>query len=132
MLKLYTDAATRGNPGPTGLGALIIYEQNQIQLKDNLAMATTNHEGEFDAAIMGFKYLMEHFAATETILFYTDSRLVSDALGKNHSKKFTAQLQTLTEYLDYFALVVTRWVPEKQNQGAHQLANQALRALEDK
>lgn len=131
MLKMYTDAATLGNPGPTGLGALIVNGQQQIQLKQNQTIAT-NHEGEFQAAMMGFKYLVTHYAATETVLFYTDSRLVSDAIGKNYSKHFTAQLAKLTNYLDYFSLVVTQWVPEKQNQGAHQLANQALHALEDK
>lgn len=131
MLKIYTDAATLGNPGPTGLGVLIVNNQQQIQLKQSLTLAT-NHEGEFKAAIMGFKYLVDHYSAAETVLFYTDSRLVSDAIGKNHSKTFTDQLDSLTNYLDYFTLVVTQWVPEKQNQGAHQLANQALRKLEDK
>lgn len=129
MLKIYTDAATLGNPGPTGLGVLIVNDQQQTQLKQGVPVAT-NHEGEFKAAIVGFEYLVHHYAATETVLFYTDSRLVSDAIGKNRSKKFAEQLKTLTNYLDYFTLVVTQWVPEKQNQGAHQLANQALRALE--
>lgn len=131
MLRLFTDAATLGNPGPTGLGVLIIHDQQQIQLKQSLATAT-NHEGEFSAAIMGFNYLINHFDASETVLFYTDSRLVSDSIGKNHSKNFNEQFQQLSNYLNYFSLVVTRWLPEKRNQGAHQLANQALRSIEDR
>lgn len=33
MIKLYTDAATKGNPGPTGLGMLIVKDGHQQQLK---------------------------------------------------------------------------------------------------
>ena len=36
MLKLYTDAASKGNPGPTGLGALIIADHQQYQLTATL------------------------------------------------------------------------------------------------
>lgn len=33
MIKLYTDAATKGNPGPTGLGMLVVKDGQQQQLK---------------------------------------------------------------------------------------------------
>ena len=32
MIKIFTDAATKGNPGPTGLGIIIITNHKQIQL----------------------------------------------------------------------------------------------------
>ena len=32
MIKIFTDAATKGNPGPTGLGIIIIANHKQIQL----------------------------------------------------------------------------------------------------
>lgn len=128
MIKLYTDAATKGNPGPTGLGILIVKNGQQIQLKSTLTMAT-NHEGEFAAAIAGFNWLKEHAIPSETVLFYTDSRLLSDAIGKNHAKHYEGKLDQLSQLIDHFATVVVQWVPEKQNQGAHHLANQALHEI---
>ena len=90
MIKIFTDAATKGNPGPTGLGIIIIANHKQIQLAipvDKERM--DNHHGEFAAAHFGFKYLIDHFPT-----------------------------------------VVTQWIPESQNRGAHNLANQALHKIE--
>ena len=42
MIKIYTDAATKGNPGPTGLGILIIDQHHQQQLSQTIDQAT-NH-----------------------------------------------------------------------------------------
>ena len=125
MIKLYTDAATKGNPGPTGLGMLIVKDGHQQQLKAFLPRAS-NHQGEFAAAIEGFAYLKKHFSNQETVLFYTDSRLLSDAVGKEHARHYEDELNELLTSMDDFKTVVVQWVPEKENQGAHQLANQAL------
>ena len=129
MLKIYTDAATKGNPGPTGLGILIINQHQQHQLSQTLESAT-NHEGEFAAAIAGFQYLADHYDHQETVLSYTDSRLLSDAIGKNYTKHYQSQLEQLNQLLSQFTTVVTQWISERENHGAHNLANQALQQLE--
>ena len=49
MIKLYTDAATKGNPGPTGLGALVLADHQQFQLTSTVANCD-NQQGEFAAA----------------------------------------------------------------------------------
>ena len=123
MIKLYTDAATKGNPGPTGLGMLVVKDGQQQQLKAFLPRASNA------AAIEGFAYLKKHFSNQETVLFYTDSRLLSDAVGKEHARHYENVLNELLTSMDDFKTVVVQWVPEKENQGAHQLANQALHEL---
>lgn len=129
MIKMYTDAATKGNPGLTGLGVLIIHNGQQKQLISKLRSAS-NHEGEFAAAQYGFNYLLRHHYTDELILFYTDSRLLSDAIGKAYSKHYQDQLSTLLTTMDKLDTVVTQWIPESQNHGAHHLANEALHQLE--
>lgn len=129
IIKVYSDAACRHNPGPTGLGAVIVFNNQQVQLtgqRDSM----DNHEGEFAAAIMAFSYLKKHFKAGETVLYYTDSRLVSDSVGKKHAKHYSQLLATLLQLMDYFQLVVTQWIPDAQNHGAHHLANEALHQME--
>ena len=128
MIKIYTDAATKNNPGPTGLGALIIANHQQIQLKDHVEIAS-NHTGEFLAAQMGFRYLVNHFSHNEVVLFYTDSRLLSDAVCKNYSKHYAEHLTELNQLMQSFTTVITQWIPEAQNHGAHHLANQALHQI---
>lgn len=129
MIKIYTDAATKNNPGPTGLGVLILVNHQQIQLTDHVPSAS-NHTGEFLAAQLGFRYLVNHFAADEVVLFYTDSRLLSDAVGKNHAKHYAELLNQLLALMNHFTTVITQWVPEAENHGAHHLANQALHQIE--
>ncbi|WP_251546405.1 ribonuclease HI family protein [Limosilactobacillus caecicola] len=129
MIKIYTDAATKSNPGPTGLGVLIIVDHHQIQLTDH-AHDISNHTGEFLAAQLGFEYLAHNYSADEVVLFYTDSRLLSDAIGKNYAKHYQDQLAKLVATMNHFSTVITQWVPESQNHGAHHLANQALHQIE--
>lgn len=126
---MYTDAATKSSPGPTGLGILIINNHKQTQVTSSLETAS-NHMGEFAAAIHGFKYLINHYDSSETILFYTDSRLLSDAVGKNYSKHYGDELTILNDLINHFTTVITQWIPEAKNHGAHHLANQALHKIE--
>lgn len=129
MIKMFTDAATKGNPGPTGLGVLILFNGHQSQLTSSLIKAS-NHQGEFAAAQFGFDYLLKHHFPQEPILFYTDSRLLSDAIGKSYSKHYQNQLAKLLNTMNQLGTIVTQWIPESQNHGAHHLANQALHQLE--
>lgn len=129
MISIYTDAATKGNPGPTGLGTLIVVNKKQYQLTNTIPLAN-NHQGEFQAAIDGFRYLTAHFSTQEVVLFHTDSQLVKDAVSKRYAKHYSKELATLLSLMDQFETVITRWIPEKENHGAHHLANQALHQVE--
>lgn len=129
MISIYTDAATKGNPGPTGLGILVVVNKKQFQLTDTISLAS-NHEGEFQAAIHGFRYLTAHYSRQEVVIFHTDSQLVKDAISKRYAKHYADELATLLQLMDQFETVITRWIPEKENHGAHHLANQALRQVE--
>ena len=62
-------------------------------------------------------------------MFYTDSRLLADAIGKGYAKHYQPELDQLLERIDALPTVVTQWVSESQNPGAHSLANQALQRL---
>lgn len=129
MIKLYSDAATKGNPGPTGLGWLIVADGRQFPGQAGLPRAD-NHQGEFAAATAAFTALLDQVGSDQVVLYYTDSRLVADAIGKGYAKHYRDELSTLLALIDRFPTVVTRWVPERENRGAHALANQALTRLE--
>ncbi|WP_178198118.1 ribonuclease HI family protein [Ligilactobacillus sp. Marseille-Q7487] len=125
MIKLYTDAATKGNPGPSAGGVLLVVDGIQHQIKVDLPFVS-NHEAEFLAAIAGFEYVKEHYGCKHNLFFYSDSKIVITSLEKNYSKSYPELLAKLNKLHDQFTLVVYQWIPEKQNQGAHQLALQGL------
>jgi ribonuclease HI len=41
-IKIYTDGASSGNPGPAGIGVLLIYEKNKKEISEYIGIATNN------------------------------------------------------------------------------------------
>ena len=56
MLKVYIDASTKGNPGPSGGGILIVYQGKQEQLSIPLSVGT-NHQAEFEVFLKTLEFL---------------------------------------------------------------------------
>lgn len=71
-VKIYTDGACKGNPGPGGWGALIITpEQVETELCGG-EMGTTNNRMELMAVIKA----LQHFSQPQHILISLDSEYV--------------------------------------------------------
>ena len=70
-IKIYTDGACSGNPGPGGWGALLVYNGTEKEIHGGEA-ATTNNRMEMMAVIMALKKLSEPCKAD----IYTDSKYV--------------------------------------------------------
>ncbi|MDB4512047.1 ribonuclease HI [Arenicella sp.] len=70
-VEIYTDGACRGNPGPGGWGALLIYGDKQKELYGG-ELDTTNNRMELMAAIQALTMLNRRCDLT----LYTDSQYV--------------------------------------------------------
>jgi len=73
-VNLYTDGACRGNPGPGGWGAILVYGRHERELSGG-ERETTNNRMELMAAISGLEALKEPCAVT----LYSDSKYLVDA-----------------------------------------------------
>ena len=73
-VSLYTDGACRGNPGPGGWGAILVYGKHEKELSGG-ERETTNNRMELLAAISGLEALREPCAVT----LYSDSKYLVDA-----------------------------------------------------
>ena len=76
-IEIYTDGACRGNPGPGGWGALLIFDQHEKEISGGQAN-TTNNRMELMAAIKAIESINE---ACEIDL-YTDSKYVMQGITK--------------------------------------------------
>jgi ribonuclease HI len=74
-VKIYTDGACSGNPGPGGWGVLMIFRDAEKELTGG-EEATTNNRMELMAAIQGLEQLKREAAVD----LYTDSKYVSDGI----------------------------------------------------
>ena len=76
-IRVFTDGACRGNPGPGGWGALILHDQDEISLWGG-EKETTNNQMEMTAAIKA----LEYFKESSNISLTTDSSYVKDGIEK--------------------------------------------------
>ncbi|MGY6645173.1 MAG: ribonuclease HI [Salinarimonas sp.] len=74
-VTIYTDGACKGNPGPGGWGALLIYNGNERELKGGEEL-TTNNRMELMAAIMALETLNRPC----TVELFTDSQYVRQGI----------------------------------------------------
>lgn len=76
---MYTDGAARGNPGPGGLGVVMIFGKHRKEIAEGYRL-TTNNRMELLAVIRGLEALKR---TDLQVTVYTDSRYVSDAVNKS-------------------------------------------------
>lgn len=77
-VTLYTDGASRGNPGPGGWGVIIIAGDTVVELAAKKDPAT-NNQMELEAAIQGLAYIEKHWKGVSVDL-HADSRYVLNGL----------------------------------------------------
>ena len=75
VVRIFTDGACRGNPGPGGWGALLQWKEAERELTGGEPM-TTNNRMELMAAIAALESLKRGVAAE----IYTDSRYVKNGI----------------------------------------------------
>ena len=78
MIELYTDGASRGNPGPGGYGVVLKSGHHRKELSGGFEL-TTNNRMELLAVITGLETLRK---AGSEVTVYSDSSYVCDAVNK--------------------------------------------------
>lgn len=76
MVEIYTDGASRGNPGPGGYGVILRYRQHYKELSKGYRL-TTNNRMELMACIAGLEALK---TSGLDITIYSDSKYVVDTI----------------------------------------------------
>ncbi|MBX7127061.1 MAG: ribonuclease HI [Cyclobacteriaceae bacterium] len=78
MIKLFTDGAAQGNPGPGGYGAILRYGSYEKELSEGFRL-TTNNRMELLAVIAGLEALRKEGIP---VTIYSDSKYVVEAVEK--------------------------------------------------
>lgn len=77
-IKIYTDGAARGNPGPGGYGVVMLFGSLRKEISKGYSK-TTNNRMELLAVIVGLEAVKRKELK---IKVYSDSRYVVDAVNK--------------------------------------------------
>ncbi|TYR79998.1 reverse transcriptase-like protein [Priestia megaterium] len=129
MIEVYIDGATAGNPGPSGAGILIKGSGEHHRFSIPLGIMT-NHEAEYHALIKALEICLEKNYSI--VSFRTDSQIVDTAMNREYikNKAFAPLLERALELSKKFDLFFIKWIPSSQNNGADQLARQAVNEKE--
>jgi ribonuclease HI len=127
ILRLRTDGAARGNPGPAGAGILIEDEQGiRLQARHKWLGRMTNNQAEYHALIEGIRCVIEWKPDRLEILL--DSKLVVEQV-KGAYKIKEPELQRLNAEVRRLLADTAfeiKHVAREQNRGADHLANMAI------
>ncbi|RPI41162.1 MAG: ribonuclease HI [Bacteroidetes bacterium] len=77
-IVIYTDGAARGNPGPGGLGVVMIYGKHRKELSEGYRL-TTNNRMELLAVIRALEAIKRDDLK---VRIHTDSKYVADAVNR--------------------------------------------------
>lgn len=128
-LSIWTDGASRGNPGPASVGVMI--ENARGELVDELAETIgvrTNNYAEYEAVRRGLRRALE--LGANHVVVHADSELVVRQLTGMYRVKHADLLplyQAVKATEASFARGVEyQHVPREKNAGADRLANLAL------
>jgi ribonuclease HI len=125
---LYVDGASRGNPGPAGLGVVILDEEGK-KLKEMFKFLgeTTNNIAEYHALICGLEEAVQ--LGADEIVVRLDSELVAKQMNGDYRVK-DAGIMALSEkvfgILKGFRKFVIEHIDRSKNKDADRLANKAI------
>lgn len=120
-LTIYTDGSSRGNPGPGGYGAILMFGNHRKELSGGYRK-TTNNRMELLAVIKALQALTKK---NIPLTIYTDSRYVADSIMKGWLKtwidtNFKGGKKNKDLWLQYHALaryfsITIQWVKGHAN-----------------
>lgn len=77
-IQIYTDGSSRGNPGPGGFAAILMYKNHRKEISGAYRL-TTNNRMELMAVIVGLEAIKNK---SLPVVVYSDSKYVVDAVTK--------------------------------------------------
>lgn len=130
-LIIYTDGASRGNPGPSSYGFVISDQSGKILYEEGEYIGiTTNNVAEYTAVLKSLEFVKkQHNISNLDIELCADSKLVAEQLSGRYKIK-ARHLKSIIEKIKGLAsetgAVIFTHVPRAENIKADKLANLAL------
>lgn len=129
---LYTDGASRGNPGPAGIGVVLLDEKRKkVKEFHKYIGPTTNNIAEYNALLYGLDEAL--MLRADEIVVNLDSELVVKQLNGEYRVKdpnikifFEKALHALKGFKNYQVIHIDR----SENKEADKLANKAINLAE--
>src|SRR3989344_930799 len=133
-LVVYTDGGSRGNPGPSAIGVIIMDKRGHpIKSYGETLGVKTNNEAEYGAVIFALKKIKALAGKEKTQEMNLEIRADSELLVKQLNHEYKIESETVTPLfiqiwnlmLDYKSVKFAH-IPREKNREADQMVNRAL------
>jgi ribonuclease HI len=128
IVSLYTDGASRGNPGPAGAGVFLVDHKGRPLLEHNRFLGSaTNNEAEYQALIAGLKAAEK--LKLNRLRIFLDSELVVKQLQGEYrvrNRRLLPLFEEVGSRLRRLSSYAIMHVPRERNHEADRLANEAV------
>jgi len=129
-LIIYTDGASRGNPGPSATGWVVLDLQGRLVHEGGTAIGErTNNQAEYLAVQEAADWIEQNLGRSHSLHFRLDSELVAKQLSGDWKIKDAGLKQLAMEAMNalmFFDSFDLQHVPRAENKRADALANRAL------
>jgi len=126
--KLFTDGASRGNPGEAGAGIVLLDDRDlELAARSFYLGQCTNNVAEYQALLLGLKTALE--LGCRQLAIFMDSQLIVRQVQGRYKVKNAAlkplfsKVRTLLKDLDDWSIT---HVPRAQNKRADEMANKGI------
>ena len=122
---LYCDGASSGNPGESGIGAVLLLEGKTYEISEHIGTAT-NNIAEYTALLKGLS--MARALKIERLKIFLDSELIVKQIQGSYkvkNEKLKALFQEALSHLKSFKAYTICHIPREQNKRADSLAKKA-------
>ena len=123
---LHTDGGARGNPGPAGIGAVLVIDGEKKFYKKYIGK-TTNNQAEYQALVLGLEKAKE--AGAQEVECFLDSELVVKQLNREYKvkdKELAVQFVRVWNLAQQFKLVKFTHIFRESNKEADKMVNEAI------
>lgn len=125
--KVFIDGASRGNPGNSGIGILLIDQNGEQQQIKKFLGTRTNNQAEYMALITALETFKK--PGGNKLDIYTDSQLVAhqiNGIWKVKDPDIAKLHAKARKLIINFSSVTIQHIPRKKNSEADSLANEAI------
>lgn len=126
-LTIYTDGASRNNPGEAGAGIHILRDGKPVEGLARYLGVTTNNIAEYTAAIIGLEHAIT--AGAKRVKLFADSELMVKQINGQYKVK-NEGLKPLhakvKELIARIGSVEVQYIRREMNKEADALANRAI------
>ena len=127
-LDIHIDGASKGNPGPAGIG-VVIHEDGQVVKNLSVFIGeTTNNFAEYTALIHALEQAL--ILKADAVKINTDSQLLCRQINKEYkikSANIIGLYNQAVQLIAAFKEFSIRHIPREENTGADKLANLAVK-----